>query len=470
MKRLLAFFPASLLLASLAVSPAMAQGQLKLPPYKKVKLKNGMTLLLMEQHEVPLISFSLIVKAGSVVDPPGKEGLASVTAALLRKGTKTRTADQISAELDFIGGTLNVGSGPDYTSGGAEFVNKDVAKGLDLVSDLLLNAQFPQDELTKLIKQRIDGIKSTKDQPSNVIGNYFNAYLYGSHPYARPTGGDEQSLAAITRADVLKLYQDHYTPSNTILAVVGDFTVVDMERLLGDRFNAWPAKSAPAQTVPEPAPQNGKRLLLVDKPDSTQTFYRVGNVGIARTNRDKVYIDVVNTLFGGRFTSMLNSELRIKTGLTYGAGSFFDERKTRGPFVISTFTKNETTEKAIDMTLEILRRLHEKGITEEELKSAKTYIKGQYPPEIETTDQLATLIAELEFYGLDEREVNELYSKIDTMTVADAKRIIDQYYPKDNLVFVLIGKAAEIQPVIRKYAPKVDTKSISEPGFQLKGN
>ncbi|HET6891539.1 MAG TPA: pitrilysin family protein, partial [Pyrinomonadaceae bacterium] len=199
MKRLLAFLLAGLLLAISAVSPAMAQGQLKLPPYKKVKLKNGMTLLLMEQHEVPLVSFSLIVKAGSVVDPPGKEGLASVTAALLRKGTKSRTADQISAELDFIGGTLNVAPGPDYTSGGAEFVNKDVGKGLDLVSDLLLNAQFPQDELTKLIKQRIDGIKSTKDQPSNVIGNYFNAYLYGSLPYARPIGGDEQSLAAITR-------------------------------------------------------------------------------------------------------------------------------------------------------------------------------------------------------------------------------------------------------------------------------
>ncbi len=470
MKRLLAFSMTGLLLASFVALPAKAQGQLKLPPYKKVKLKNGMTLLLMEQHEVPLVSFSLIVKAGSVVDPPGKDGLASVTAALLRKGTKSRTADQISAELDFIGGTLNVGAGSDYTSGGAEFVNKDIAKGLDLISDILLNAQFPQDELTKLIKQRIDGIKSAKDQAQGVIGNYFNAYLYGSHPYARPTGGDEQSLADITRADVLNLYQDYYTPSNTILAVVGDLPVADMERLLGDRFNAWPAKSAPAQTVPDPAPQNGKRLLLVDKPDSTQTFYRVGNIGIARTNQDRVYIDVVNTLFGGRFTSMLNSELRIKTGLTYGAGSFFDERKSRGPFVISTFTKNEMTERAIDMTLEILKRLHEKGITEEELKSAKTYIKGQYPPEIETSDQLAALIAELEFYGLDEREVNELYNKIDAMTVADAKRIIDQYYPKDNLVFVLIGKADEIQPVVRKYAPKVDTKSISEPGFQLKGN
>jgi predicted Zn-dependent peptidase len=470
MKQWLAMLVVGLLFASVAVAPAEAQGQLKLPPYKKVKLKNGMTLLLMEQREVPLISLNLIVKAGSVVDPPGKEGLASVTAALLRKGTKTRTADQISAELDFIGGTLGAGATADYTGGAAEFVNKDITKGLDLVSDVLLNAQFPQDELTKLIKQRVDGIKSAKDQAQGVIGNYFNAYLYGSHPYGRPTGGDEQSLAAITRADVLKLYQDYYTPSNTILAVAGDFSVAEMERMLDEKFSAWPAKSAPASSVPEVVPENGKRLLLVDKPDSTQTFYRLGNIGIARTNRDRVHIDVVNTLFGGRFTSMLNSELRIKTGLTYGAGSFFDERRARGPFVISTYTKNETTERAIDMTLDILKRLHEKGITEEELKSAKTYIKGQYPPEIETADQLASLIAQLEFFGLDEREVNDLYAKIDAMTLADAKKIIDQYYPKENLVFVLIGKASEIQSIARKYAPKVDTKSISEPGFQLKGN
>lgn len=470
MKRVLAFSLLGLLLAHLAVLPANAQGQLKLPPYKKVKLKNGMTLLLMEQREVPLISFNVIVKAGSVVDPVGKEGLAAVTAALLRKGTKTRTADQISAELDFIGGTFGAGTGSDYTNGSAEFVSKDIAKGLDLLSDVLLNPQFPQDELTKLIKQRIDGIKSAKDQAQGVIANYFNAYLYGSHPYARPVGGDEQSLAAITRADVAKFYQDYYTPSNTIMAVVGDFATADVERMLGEKFNAWPDKPVAAASIPEAAPQNGKRLLLVDKPDSTQTFYRIGNIGIARTNRDRVYIDVVNTLFGGRFTSMLNSELRIKTGLTYGAGSFFDERKTRGPFAISTFTKNETTEKAIDMTLEILKRLHEKGITEEELKSAKTYIKGQYPPEIETADQLAALIAELEFYGLDEREVNELYTRIDAMTLADAKKVIEQYYPKDNLVFVLIGKANDIQAIAKKYAPKMDTKSITEPGFQLKGN
>ncbi|MBA3715105.1 MAG: insulinase family protein, partial [Pyrinomonadaceae bacterium] len=194
-------------------------------------------------------------------------------------------------------------------------------------------------------------------------------------------------------------------------------------------------------------------------------FYRIGNVGIPRTNADRVFIEVVNTLFGGRFTSMLNSELRIKTGLTYGARSAFDQRKAPGPFAIATYTRNETTEKAIDMTLDVLKRLHEKGITEEELKSAKSYLKGQFPPRIETSDQLAALIAQLEFFDLDERDINTYYAKIDTMTLADARRIIKQYFPAENLVFVMIGKASDIGVVAKKYAGSVDTKSINMPGF-----
>jgi predicted Zn-dependent peptidase len=440
-------------------------GILKLPPYKKLKLGNGMRVLLMEQHEVPVISFNLIVTAGSVADPAGKEGLASVTAELLRKGTKTRTADQLSAELDFIGGLLGASATFDYTSGYAEFIKKDIKKGLELLGDVLLNPQFPADEVTKLIKQRIDGIKAAKDQAQAVIGTYFASYLFGNHPYGRPAGGDEKSLASITREDVVRFYQSNYSPAGTILAVVGDFDSAQMERMLTDLFGGWSARPAPPLRLPEPTVVTGKKLLLVDKPDSTQTFFQIGNIGISRTNAERVEVGVINTLFGGRFTSMLNTELRIKSGLTYGARSSFSERRVAGPFSIFTYTRNETTEKAIDMALDVLKRLHEKGITEEELKSAKAYIKGQFPPTIETTDQLAAFITQLELYGLDEREINNFYGKIDAMTLADARRIIKQHFPLDNLVFVLIGKASDIRTLAGKYASKVDTRSISDPGF-----
>ncbi len=467
MTRFIRFFLGISLLAGLAlpVSAQTSGGELKLPPYKKVKLKNGLTLLLMEQHEVPLISFNALIRGGGVADPAGKEGVASVTAGLLRTGTKSRTSEQLSTELDFIGGQLGTGAGTDISNVSAEFVKKDLAKGLDLLADVLLAPIFPQDEVTKLLKQRLDGIKSAKDRAQGVIGQYYNSYLFGKHPYARPAGGDENSLATITRDDVLKFYETNYVPGNTILAVVGDFQTADMEKVLTDKFAAWPAKPPAPARMTDALTSTGKRLLLVDKPDATQTFFRIGNVGIARTNPDRLGIEVVNTLFGGRFTSWLSTELRIKNGLTYGAGSFFDERMGRGPFAINSFTPNATTERCIDLALEQLKKLHEQGITEIELKSAKGYIKGQFPPTIETSDQLARAITELEFYGLDEREINTFSAKIDAMTLADAKRIIQQYFPLENLVFVLIGKASEIEPVAKKYAPKMDTKTISQPGF-----
>ncbi|MGH9790432.1 MAG: M16 family metallopeptidase, partial [Candidatus Acidiferrales bacterium] len=410
----------ALLLALLLItlSAAAQPSSLKLPPYKKTKLPNGLTVLLMEHREVPIVSFEFAVKGGSVADPRGKEGTASLTAELLRKGTKSRTAEQIAAQLDFIGGQFDDGTRPDESTASAEFLKKDLATGLDLLADILLNPSFPADEFTKLQEQRMDGIRSAKDRAQAVMASYFNGYLFGSHPYGRPTGGDEKSLAAITRDDVAQFYQANYAPANAILAVVGDFSAAEMEKLIAQKFGGWSApassaRSAAAAKLAEPAPVKGKRLLLVDKPDSTQTFFRIGNVGISDTHPDRVPIQVVNTLFGGRFTSMLNSALRIESGLTYGAGSFFDQRQVSGPFAINSYTQNETTEKAIDMALDILKRLHAEGVSETQLTSAKNYIKGQFPPDIETSDQLANLLVDLELRGLDEREINEFYAKVD---------------------------------------------------------
>jgi predicted Zn-dependent peptidase len=240
--------------------------------------------------------------------------------------------------------------------------------------------------------------------------------------------------------------------------------------MVKERFGGWKGaagsqKLAPGATLGDVDTFAGKKLLLVDKPDSTQTFFQIGNVGINRKNPDRVFVRVINTLFGGRFTSMLNTELRIKSGLSYGARSSFSERVVRGPFSITSFTRNESTEQAIDLALEVLRRLHEKGITEEELKSAQTYMKGQFPPTMETTDQLAGLIAQLEFYDLDQNDVDTLYSKIDSMTMDDARRVIKQYFPLENLVFVLIGKSADIEKIAKKYAGTFESRSITQPGF-----
>jgi zinc protease len=458
--RLLVF----LMLAFLLCPAAPAQS-LRLPPHEKFVLKNGLTVLLLEKHGVPLINIFAIVKTGAAADPSGEEGLASVTAALLRKGTKTRTAQQFSADLDYIGGSFSADAGADFTSITAEFLTKDLARGLELFSDAVLHPTFPQSETDKILAQSLDGIKSAKDDPNSVLGLYYAGYLYGAHPYGRSSDGDELSLKRIQRDAIAKFYEANYAPRNTILGVAGEFDAAEMRKKLEETLGAWPARSAPNVSIPAAPQARGKRLLLIDKPDATQTYFAIGNIGTAANDPDRVAIRVVNTIFGGRFTSELNEALRVESGYTYGASSFFDSRKAPGPFGIFSFTKNETTTPAIDLALQVLEKLHKNGVTEEQLKSAKSYIKGQFPPSIETSGQLARRIVVNEFYGLNDDEVNQLEARLDAVTPAIAKQVIEKHFPLDNLVFVLIGKASAIGPAVKKYGEKMDGRSISEPGF-----
>ena len=457
---------APVLLAIFAATAAGGQS-LRLPPHEKITLKNGMTVLLMEKRGVPMVSFAAIVKAGSTADPAGEEGLASVTAGLLRKGTNQRSAQKFAEDLDFIGATFGADAGLDFTSISAECLTKDLDKGLNLLSDAMVHPAFPQDEADKLLSQSIDGVKAAKDDAQSVVLTYYYGYLFGKHPYGRPDGGDELSLARIKRESILKFYDANYTPANTILAVAGEFNTAELKGKLEQVFGGWTGKgiAATAAPLPPPQPVRGKRLLLIDKPDSTQTFFAIGNVGTSATEPDRVAIRVVNTIFGGRFTSQLNEALRVESGLTYGAESFFDSRKQPGAFAIFSYTKNETTVQALDLALKVLDKLHKDGVTAEELASAKAYIKGQFPPSIETSGQLARRIASNEFYGLSDDEVNQLSARLDAVTLPVAKQAIEKHFPEDNLVFLLIGKADEIRPAVEKYAAQQDTRKISEPGF-----
>jgi zinc protease len=448
------------------VVPGVISAQsIKIPPHEKIVLKNGLTVLLLEKHGVPIVSFAALVKSGSAADPAGQEGLAAQTADLLRKGTKKRSAQQFAADLDFIGGSFEAGAGGDFTTISAEFLTKDLTKGLELFSDALLQPTFPQEEVDKSLAQTLDAVKGSKDEPRQVLNTYYYAYLYGARGYGRPEDGDENSLQKLNRDSVTKFYAANYAPGNTILAIAGEFNAAELRQQLETTFGAWPAKKVAAVEIPAVPAAKGKRLLLVDKPDATQTYFAIGNIETAVGDPDRVAIRVVNTIFGGRFTSMLNEALRVESGLTYGVRSSFDPRKQPGPYGIYTFTKNDSTVQAIDMALEVLRKLHKDGISAEQLESAKSYIKGQFPPTIETSRALAQRIASDEFYGLDDSEVNQLEARIDGVTLESARQVIQKHFPEENLVFVLIGKASAIGPAVKKYADKQDARAISAPGF-----
>jgi zinc protease len=461
------FLPFTMLLA-LASAPAhAADDSVKFPAYHRTVLPNGVTLMVMEKHSAPLVSFVVTLKTGSLADPPGKEGLADTTNDLLRKGAGQRNATQISEDFDFVGATLGTAATYEALRVSAEFMKKDVNSGLDLLSDILLHPTFPQEEVDKLIKQRVDALKARKDQPLAVINAYYEEFLFGSHPYGRPPNGDERSMGALRREDIVHFHEQNYVAGNLIVAVCGDFQTAEMERLLTARFGALPKKAATGVSAPKPEASTG-RLLFVDKPDATQTFFQFGNVGIARNDPDRAAVDVVNTLFGGRFTSWINTALRIDSGLTYGASSVFSRRRQPGSFYINSYTRNEKTAEAMDMAVKVLKDLHEKGFTDEQLKSAKEYIKGQFGPRVETSDQLANWMTEFEIYGLDAKEVDEYAARVDTVTVADAKRVIEKHYPLNNLVFAVIGKGSEVEPLMKKYATQIEKVSISDPGYGRK--
>lgn len=465
-------FPFALVLTALTVLSAGALAQapapaqiFQLPAFQRTQLPNGLTLLLLEKHQLPLISVEVMLRSGSVADPQGKEGLAFITASLLRKGTASRSSEQVSSDLDFIGMEYDAQVEQDDTLLSADFLKKDLDTAMPLLGDIVLHPTFPDEERKKKIAQEQDGIRSAKDEAEGVIQLYFMRFLYGDHPYGRPAHGDERSLGNVTREDVASFYRNHFTPGNTIIAVAGDFDSAAMQSRIAQVFGSWSGKAPTATAVPLPKPVFGKRVLLVDKPDATQTYFMIGNIGIASANPDRGYIDVVNTLFGGRFTSLFNTELRIKSGYSYGARSYFEQLHVPGPFIMSTFTKNATTEPAIDKSLEVLGQLHKDGFTADEITSAKTYINGSLPPRYETTPQLARTMAALELRGITRNQFNQNLVKLQGTNLAEARRIIDTYFPSQDYVMVMIGKGDEIQKIAAKYAPNLATKKISDPGF-----
>ena len=253
-----------------------------IPSYSRTVLPNGLVLLILEQHEVPVVDFVLMLRSGSIADPAGREGLADVTLSMLRKGTDRYTSEQIAEELDFLGGTLELEAGFERCSASAQFLSKDVDRGLDLLSEVVLRPKFDAAELKKLIDLNVDGLRDLKDTPRVVVGNYYDSFLFGGHPFGRPVSGTETSLPVITRADVQSFYQHSLRPGAAILAVSGDFSADAMRAKVEKAFGGWTKGDVQAVAAPAPKPFKGRKVLLVDKPDAVQTYFRIGNVGIAK--------------------------------------------------------------------------------------------------------------------------------------------------------------------------------------------
>ena len=437
----------------------------KVPAYEKFLLPNGLTIYLMEQHEVPTISFSAILPAGAIYDGQ-KSGLASLTASGLQYGTKSYSKSKIEEKLDFIGAQLNTYATKESAGLSAKFAGKDQDQVLPILKEVLADPIFNEEEFAKEQKRVLAGLEQAKESPRAVIGSYWDHFLFGDHVYGNSVSGSPATVGKFNVNDLKAFYKANYSPSGSAIAVVGDFDTKQMKAKLSKLFSGW-KKSDQAQQNKAAQPVAAlttNRVLLVNKEDARETTFLIGGLGVRRDNPDYVALQVVNTVFGGRFTSWLNDELRVNSGLTYGANSRFTPLKNSGTFAISTFTATKTTEPTIDKALEVLKKLHEKGIDDETLASAKNYVKGQFPPNYETSEQLADLMTQMFWYGFNESYINNFQSNVDGMTSAKAKEIVNKYYPKDKLQFILIGKSEDIKKIAAKYGP-VTEKQIKADGF-----
>lgn len=457
--------PVFALLALLFAAGTFGAG-VTLPAADRVVLENGTVLILNENHDVPMIGLEAVVRGGAAADPADKYGLASLLAGLLEKGAGDRSSAEFAEAAASVGGEVRASARLETLSVSADFLSKDAALMVALVSDMLRRPALDAGEFTKLRDRSINLIKAAKgSDPGNLMSDYANAFLFGEHPYGNPVDGSESSLANVKHDDLVAYYTDMMGGDRLIISVSGDFEADAMRDALTEAFGDWRAGAGILPELVAAAPVAGSRVYLIDKPGATQTYFRLGNIGVSRGFARRAELDLANTVFGGRFTSMLVTELRTKSGLSYSASSRLARYAQPGSVFISSFTETGTTVEALDVALGTLGQLRDVGLDEAMAESARNYVMGQFPPRLETAAQLAGLFAMLEVTGLGTSYIDGYGASLSAATPESIAEVIAEVYPSaDNLVFVILGDAEIIREQVAQYGPVTEI-SISEPRF-----
>ena len=436
------------------------------PAHERIVLGNGVTLVILPRRDVPLVAFNAVLRGGELGNLAGKPGIASLVAGLLDKGAGERDAFQFADSVEGVGGSFSAAAAAESITIRGQFLARDQQLMLELLGAAIRSPRFDADELEKLRARQIELIKAAKDSdPSELIGTYGRAFLFRDHPYGRPVIGDESSLAAITREDVLKYYRAQFGADRLTLVIAGDVDAELLKRTVTKLFSRWPKAQQSTVALPTPVRQRQRRVLLIDSPESVQTYFWIGNVGVDRHYPGRATVDLVNTLYGGRFTSILNTELRIKSGLSYGARSGFTRGTVAGEFAIRSFAQTENTGQAIDLALQTLSRLKHTGVTGEMLESARAYVLGQYPLDFETAADWAAALGEIELYRLGLDYIDDYPAALREVSLKDTHAVIEQAFPDaDTLAIVLIGDAAKIRQQVGGYGP-VTEMPLTQPQF-----
>lgn len=421
-----------------------------LPAIEKTKLANGLEVWMVEQKELPIVAMNLVLKSGQGNEPDDRTGLANMTASLLDDGTKTRSAVDITNQLQAIGvNGINAGSGWDSTNVSVQTLTRNLDKALEIYSDVIINPSFPATEIESLRGRQLVGLRQQKANP-NAVGNIvYNKVLYGDHPYGRDN--NEASIKAITRDDIVKFYDSTYRPNNGVLIVVGDFDKAALKEKLESAFGGWKSGTVANRDLPSPKPFDKTGIYIVDRPNSAQSVVSIGQIGIDRSNPDYFPVVVMNSILGGGITSRISMNLREDKGYTYGANSGFVYRRGAGPFRAGGDIQTAVTKEAI---VEFMKELNGiRGsipITDKELDYNKQSLIRRYPAGFETVGAISNQLSNLVVYGLPDTYFNDYISKVNAVTLDDVNRVAKQYLDPSKMAIVIVGDRKTIEPGLKE--------------------
>ncbi len=411
------------------------------PAYELKTLPNGMQLVVVQHGEEPAVSLRLLVRAGSAQDPAGKAGVASLVAALLDQGTSTRSAEAIADTIDFVGGTLDTGAGRDLSYAQVVVLKDSLDLALELLADVVRNPAFAPVEIERQRQQLVSALKVSYQDPEYLANVLFDRLAYGFNPYGFPSNGTPDSVARITRDDLLTFHRRYFAPNNCILALVGDIAPAEAYAGAEKAFGDWARHDIPTEQVIDP-PEPTRRVVVLDKADAVQTEVRIGHLGIPRKHRDYMALDLAIKILGGEGANRLHRVLRTERGLTYGASADMETLKRSGELMAETNTRSEATAEVLRLMVDEFARLRREPVREQELADAKAYMTGNFPLTIETPDQIATRVLNVLFYDLPVDDLQTFRQRVNAVTVDDVARVAREYLKPDRLSVVLVGNAA----------------------------
>ena len=426
-------------------------------------LANGLRVFVVTDHSEPAVAARLLImSAGSIKDPANQPGIAGMTANMLTQGTEKRSAKDIADAIDFVGGSLNAMSGKDATTVVLDVVKKDLGLGLDLMSDVVLHPAFSAEELERQRQQLLSNLTVQYSDPEYLASVIFSRAVYGPSPYGLPGDGTPDTAKKLNRDDLAKFHDANYAPDQALLAFAGDVTPDEAFAAAEKYFGAWQTQNASANAAPPmPSAISGQHIWLIDKPDAVQTQIRVGKLGIRRNDPDYIPVEVMNRIFGGGYNSLLNTEVRVKKGLTYGAYSQFSPHLYSGAFLVGTYTRTEATVEATRLVIDLLSQMSKDQANQEQLNFARDYLAGVYPIQSETAEQVSDRVLTAAAYDLPV-DYNRTYpDKIRAVTLDQVNAMAKRYLATDDLDIVLVGNVSNFRDGIKKAFPGAKYEEIS---------